>query len=355
MRLYSGTSLISDSAVCLAADGSGGGTSVAGESGGGSPAAAPATITVAPAESVQLPEAEGNDGFGADFDIPDSIESIESAPVTAPDGVRSAEGAPLVPATVTPSPPAPTATPAPTTATPASTPAPTATPPAPASTTTTPAPVPPTAATPAQPAPTEAATSSSPGKTLTQVIDEGRATLEAELVKTRFALSPADVEAFESGDAGAIARQSAKVYVETIRSVAEMIDDVVPRIVAQQLLATTAQRSADEEFYGQFRDLEPHRPQVRTLATSLRALHPQMPKAEFIPLLARTAMAALGVTPTAVAPAPVVVPNGNGGVAHVAASPHAPVVSSVPAGLTAARAPTPGSWEEQDSAFDLDI
>jgi hypothetical protein len=174
------------------------------------------------------------------------------------------------------------------------------------------------------------------------------------LANTHFRLSQEDIDAFDSGDHAVVPRLLARAHVESMRSMAEMFDRVVPVMVVQGIQAATANAAADAEFYGPNKDLEPHRAQVMELAKTLRQMNPKMPKEQFIPLLATSARAMLGMQPQAapaqVAPAsaPVAQP------APARQAPPQPITSSVPAAFAAPPVVDPNDWGATDALFDRD-
>lgn len=193
--------------------------------------------------------------------------------------------------------------------------------------------------------PTEAAK-----QTYSQMIEAGREKLEAELSATRFKLSDADVNALETGDFTAVSRLMSKTFVEGLRSMAEMIEQTVPNLVLQAVRVHGAQKQSDDAFYGQFSQLRGHEEQVHSLAQTLRKMNPDMPRDQFIPLLGRTAMSMLGIEVVTAPQKPPANP-----ATRRPATPHSPVVTTVPSALAAGRPVDPNSWEAQDQLFDLDV
>lgn len=164
----------------------------------------------------------------------------------------------------------------------------------------------------AAPAPSETAPAASPEagqKSIVQQIDEGREAIIGELAKGRFALSEEEAAAFDTGDPREIVpRLLAKAYVESARTMMVTLEQFVPQVVSHVLTAREAQSTAEKEFFSPERaDLAPHRAKVLELGQTLRRLHPEMPRAEFIPLLETTARVHLGLhkaAQPAAAPAP---------------------------------------------------
>ncbi len=338
---------------------------------GGTPAE-PAPPAAAPAPAPGTP-AEGNprdidpaavneggteqwdmDGFD-DFGIPAPPAPIQNAPAPGGGGGEAPqESAPAAPQEPTPPTPEPQPA-APVGAQPTEPVQPTSPPAEPQQ---------PVAAQPAQGQPSPG---DSPGdgqpvqpapQSLVQQIDAAREQLTESLAQGVFKLTQQESDALESGDATVVPKMLSRVYVETIRNTAAMLEQALPNMVAQAVTVQAANRAVDDAFYTQFPELSEHRAAVFQLGQTLRAMNREMPREQFFQKLGETARQVLGVQPTAAAP------TGNGALASVApgtppapAAPPSPVVSRVPqAPVGAPVAPPTGEdfWAQQSALFDAD-
>lgn len=336
-------------------DGSGGGgVASAGESGAAGASVGPSDGAGSGDSSPASPSLSDDTGSSTpaeeDFSsISDLIGMDDGEAVTAERALPAAVVPPVTTATpaATPVVQPPSVTPAPAAATPA---APTAVPPA------TPAPGAPAAAVqPVSPAPEGATTSTPPPQTLVEMIDAGRERLIEGLSQERFRLTAKEAELFEQQDPGFVPLVASRVYVETMRSAAALVEQSLPGMIHLALQAQKVQTSADEEFYGANDDLKPFRKEVFEASKVLRALNPTMPKAEFIGHLAAhvralkslPARAAAGAAPVVAAAPPL------GGARSGVPAAFSPATGVVPGGAL----PNGGSneWETFNELFDQDV
>lgn len=200
-------------------------------------------------------------------------------------------------------------------------------------------------------------------KSLVEMIDEGQHRIAEALVQSTFKLSQEDSDALESGDTAAvIPKLMARTYLQAVRATAEMVEQAIPNMVMQALSARQAQSNTEDEFFGTYKELTPHKERVREVAKMLRGQFPTLPKAEFLPKLVtatRAVLAAEGVTlsaPQVVQGQVVPVVNGKGNGERVSPVPSgfAPAVRSVP-GVPHPAVIDPNDWGTINEYFDKDF
>lgn len=134
------------------------------------------------------------------------------------------------------------------------------------------------------------------------------------IASTQFALSPEDVEAYETDPSKFAATMAAKTFVRVQTAMMNQLAQMLPRAIERHLAVTNVAKKNEEEFFAAWPQLDAakHRETVMTYAKLYRAQNPGKSKAEMIQALGPVVMMAAGVPLAAVAP---VAPNG-GPVAH---------------------------------------
>jgi hypothetical protein len=164
---------------------------------------------------------------------------------------------------------------------------------------------------PTQPEPTAGSKQDDTSRTesLLESADKHRDKIIENLATSKFKLSEAEVQAFESGDpAEIVPKLLARVYFEAARTAFATVEQFVPQMVAGAVQAHKAQTDTVSEFFTENKDLEPHRGEVERLGKLLRDMNPEMPRKDFAPLLAQHARTFLKLPNPSAQPAPTPMP-----------------------------------------------
>lgn len=171
---------------------------------------------------------------------------------------------------------------------PAAQPAQTQTPPQPAVT----APPPSQQTTPPQPAPQPEATAQptpqqpadGPEAFLSQVNANREALIDSMAKSPQFQLSEAEAAAFEEDPIGFLPRYTAKMFMTTYTAAVSKALEMVPHLVQRHLDATKANTSAEDTFYGAWKQIDrvKHADTVNRFALAYRQLNPQATQEQLI-------------------------------------------------------------------------
>lgn len=191
--------------------------------------------------------------------------------------------------------------------------------PAPAATPAAPAAVPAAPATPAAPqvptppaAPAAAASPKEQSAPVPSDLDSMLTNMEANgpqlqewLATNAFALSKEEAEAFELDAVGNVPKLMARVAVNNMRSTANLIKNIVPKLIAAEIEKHSATQSKTKEAIGEFYSTNPHLNEkdhgalVTKWANAFRAANPRASRKEAIEYVGRAVSFEAGVNPGA--------------------------------------------------------
>lgn len=101
--------------------------------------------------------------------------------------------------------------------------------------------------------------------------------------------SDEDVEALAGADPAAakqtLAKMAARLHADIVQNVLGMMSQQVPVMVSRMQVVAQQHRQAEDDFYRQYPDLQPHDAAVKQIAAGLRQANPGMTQEMFIPML----------------------------------------------------------------------
>ncbi len=254
------------------------------EGGDGSGAPAPAAPAVGAPSGDSAPPSGGSDQGSGVANSADDFAGFDGA--GDDDGLDSID----LGTETSPSPDTPPAAPAAAPATPA--PAVPAAPAAPAA----PAVAAPSEGTPSAPVPSEL-------ETMVQSVDANAPALIEWLAQNAFQLSKEEAEAFELDAVANVPKLMARVAVNNMKSTMNIVKNLVPKLIAQEVEKLTAGKEKAKEAIGEFYSSHPHLNEkdhgalVTKWANAFRAANPKASRKEAIDYVGRAVSFEAGVAP----------------------------------------------------------
>lgn len=154
-------------------------------------------------------------------------------------------------------------------------------------------------------------------------LEANRDAVIAHLAQTKFALSEEDIKDLDTDVVAAVPKFLARVFLESQVSMQKFLAQAVPGMVKQYNTVTSANDTAEKQFFSAHKALDINNPQHRAttvrIATIYRQANPNIPLKQLIDEVGPMVMAALKVNggaqaaPTAPRSAPAFRPAVNGG------------------------------------------
>lgn len=116
----------------------------------------------------------------------------------------------------------------------------------------------------------------------------------------------ADIEAIQGGDLAAakqtFANMAARLHADIAQNILGMVASQMPGMITRAQMVQSQHQQAADAFYSEYPDLKAHDATVKQIAGALRAQNPQMPDAQFKPMLVAMARVATGSAAQAAPP-----------------------------------------------------
>lgn len=156
------------------------------------------------------------------------------------------------------------------------------------------------------PAPTPQTASAPPGsalETLVQNVDANSPALVDWLAQNAFALSKEDADAFELDAVATVPKLMARVAVNNMKSTMNIIKNLVPQLINQEVERLTGTKAKASEAINEFYTSNPHLNEkdhgalVNQWANAFRAANPKASRKEAIEYVGRAVSLQAGITP----------------------------------------------------------
>jgi hypothetical protein len=162
-----------------------------------------------------------------------------------------------------------------------------------------------------------------------------------QIASEMFALSPQMVEALNAGEGEKqFPRMFAHAYLRGLRTQMQMVNDIVPRMIRDEITKFRTEANRDSSFFQKFPKLTrtEHGSSIKAMASTLRALNPKMDEPTLLDKIGTAVMAMHGIASvpaTTPSPAPQ---------ARVAQNGFVPAQAGRPADVRSQPAPDSNPW-----------
>lgn len=116
----------------------------------------------------------------------------------------------------------------------------------------------------------------------------------------------ADIEAIQGGDLASakqtFANMAARLHADIAQNILGMVASQMPGMITRAQMVQSQHQQAADAFYQEYPDLKAHDATVKQIAGALRQQNPQMPDAQFKPMLVAMARVATGSAAPSAAP-----------------------------------------------------